>query len=144
MTLPAKAQDQGGRASTAAGASADAQGRGAEKRDERRNLAIASRMTDLPEFVDALRKGDAAAAKQIFVANGGSKDLVLLVPVPGWNPTTGYNASEPLPADSPNNPVVCQSWHLVPWGWNIQTQSYSGYIWACWGPGKNGLYGWAD
>jgi hypothetical protein len=101
-------------------------------------------MIGIPEFVQALRNGDARAAKRIFVAHGGSDDQVILVPAVGWNPTTGYDVSEPFPAETPNNPVVCAVWSVVPWGWNIKTQTYTGVRYVCWGPGRDGSYGWAD
>lgn len=143
LSLPAAAQERGSRAAAEAiPPAARAVPAPSAKRDDRRNLAVAKRMTDIPEFVEALRSGDAKAAKRIFVANGGSEDQVILVPVRGWNPTTGYNASDPFPVETPRNPVVCHSWRQIPWGWNISTQKFDGFIWACWGPGKHGIYGW--
>ncbi|HEX8062943.1 MAG TPA: hypothetical protein VF535_06980 [Allosphingosinicella sp.] len=146
LTLPAAAaQERGTGASAADGSSGPrATPARAAKGEQRRNLAVANRMLRVPEFMEAVRNGDANAAKRIFVAQGGSDDQVILVPVRGWNPMKGYNVSGPLPADVPNNPVVCQSYHVIPWGWNIQTQSYNGFKVVCWGPGREGNYGWEN
>jgi hypothetical protein len=137
FSLPATAQDRG---NPSAGRTMP---RTSDKRDDRKNLAVANRMAELPEFVQALRKGDARAAKRIFVAHGGSADKVILVPVVGWNPTTGYNASDPFPADVPNNPIVCVQYHMIPWYWNIKEQKYDGYMAVCWGRGRDDSWGWS-
>jgi hypothetical protein len=135
FTLPATAQERGNQAPAASSPSdARPMPRTVDKRNDRNNRAVAKRMIKIPEFLEALRNGDANAAKRIFVANGGSADHVIYVPARGWSPITGYNASDPVPADVPINPVVCQTWYEVPWG--------NGTIWACWGPGKDGHYGW--
>jgi hypothetical protein len=112
VTVPATAQERGNQAPAVGNPSgARTTPRSVDTRDNRRNLALANRMTGIPEFVQALRNGDARAAKRIFVAHGGSDDQVILVPARGWNPTTGYNVSEPFPVDTPINPVVCEIWH---------------------------------
>lgn len=138
FALPATAQERGKRAPAADNASgarpmADA----ADKRDVRNNSEVATRMLGNPEFLQALRKGDAKAAKRIFVAHGGSADQVILVPVVGWNSTTGYNVSEPFP-DGPINPVPCQRWIAVPWGPN------NGVKYVCGGIDKNGDFNWVN
>lgn len=100
-------------------------------------------MTGIPEFVQALRNGDARAAKRIFVAHGGSADQVILVPARGWNPTTGYNVSEPFPAETPNNPIVCEVYYVIPWYWNTTTHQFDGQKYVCWGRGRDNSHGWA-
>lgn len=145
FTLPATAQERGNRAPAVGNASgARPTPPTADKGNVRKNSEVATRMLGHPQFLQALRKGDAKAAKRIFVANGGSADQVILVPAFTRNPTTGYNVSEPFPAELTNNdPIACISWHWVPWGWNIATQQYTGQRYVCWGLGPHGL-GWSD
>jgi hypothetical protein len=116
----------------------------ADKDNVRKNFEVATRMTAIPEFVAALRKGDARTAKRMFVAHGGSDDQVILVPAFTRNPTTGYNVSGPFPAELTNNdPIACQLWTVVPWYWDVNTHSYTGWMYVCWGLGPHG-YGWSD
>lgn len=145
VTVPATAQERGNQAPAVSNLSgARTMPRSVDRRDNRRNLAVANRMTGIPEFVQALRNGDARAAKRIFVAHGGSANQVILVPAFVRNPTTGYHVSEPFPAERTNNdPIVCEFWTAVPWGWNIGEQLFTGWRYVCWGRGPHGD-GWSD
>lgn len=145
FALPAPAQERGRQSPAVANPpSARAVPRHVDERERRWNMAVANRMTGIPAFVQALRSGDANVAKRIFVAYGGSADQVILVPALGWNPATGYNASEPFPAQGPVNPVNCEIWYPVWWGWNIQTQSYSGVRYVCAGRDNSGNVNWVN
>ena len=135
FTLPATAQERGNQ-TPAFGNPSGGRTKPRTVGDIRKNFELAARMTGIPEFVQALRMGDAKAAKRIFVAHGGSDDQIILVPVVGWRPTTGYNVSEPMLA--PVNPVPCQVWIPVPWGppGNIK--------FVCAGIDKNGDWNWVN
>lgn len=130
--LPAAAQDLPSQARKMAN---PAGGPAMSARDRmRRNFEVGSRMTGIPEFVQALHRGDARAAKRIFVAHGGSDDQVIIVPAPRRSPLTGYNLSDPLPADAPIGLFSCDFWTVVPWGPN-------GWKAVCWGFNTKGEFG---
>ena len=136
LTLPAAAQERRNQVPAMGNPSGSrTMPRTIDQGDIRKNFEVATRMTGIPEFVQALRKGDANAAKRIFVAHGGSADQVILVPSVGRNPTTGYNVSDPFP-DGPINPVPCQFWLPVPWG------PPGGIKYVCGGIDKNGDFNW--